>query len=90
MLQLITLQSINDYVIFFEKLHKIIPEDQALLNLINQLKNIENGCKCQRKARYRHAQNNISFYISNIKSERLEQLKKEYATENFKFELLTS
>lgn len=90
MLQLITIQSTNDYVIFFEKLHKILPEDQALLNLINQLKNIENGCKCQRRARYRHTQNNISFYISNIKPEHLEQLKKEYTTENFKFELLTS
>ena len=90
MLQLITLQSVNDYVIFFEKLRKMIPEDQALLNLINQLKNIENGCKCQRRARYRSAQNNISFYISNIKPDHLEQLKKEYGTENLKFEFLTS
>lgn len=90
MLQLITLQSVNDYVIFFEKLHKIIPQDQALLNLINQLKNIENGCKCQRRARYRNTQNNISFYVSNIKPDHLDQIKKEYTTENFKFELLTS
>ena len=90
MLQLITLQSVNDYVIFFEKLHAIKSEDQTLLNLINQLKNIENGCKCQRRARYRNTQNNISFYVSNIKPEHLDQIKKEYTTENFKFELLTS
>lgn len=90
MLQLTIIQSVGDYVMFFERLHKIIPEDQALLNLINQLKNIENGCKCQRRARYRNTQNNISFYVSNIKPEHLEQIKKEYTAENFKFELLTS
>lgn len=88
MLQLITIQSVNDYVSFFERLRKIIPQDQALLNLINQLKNIENGCKCQRRARYRSAQNNTSFYISNIKPDQLDELKKEYATENFKFDAL--
>lgn len=90
MLQLKIIQNINDYIEFFEKLKQHLPQDQDLINIINQLKNIENGCRCQRRNRYNHARTTIDNYIKNIDKNIIAQLIATYSAENFKFEPLTS
>lgn len=90
MLQELTIKTRNEYSDFFSKLEELIPQDQAVKQIKNCLFNLENGCSCKRKNRYKTCGNQIQFYTSNIESILIEKLKTIYQTENFKFEFLIS
>jgi hypothetical protein len=90
MLQQLILKTSSDYADFFKKLATLKPEDQAVKQIINSLFNLENGCACKRKSRYKNCGNQIQFYLSNLETTYTDQLKALYQTENFKFEFLIS
>jgi hypothetical protein len=90
MLQQLILKTSSDYTAFFNKLSTLKPEDQAVKQILNSLFNLENGCSCKRKGRYKNCGNQIEFYLSNLETTFIDQLKALYQTENFKFEFLIS
>ena len=90
MLQQLILKTSADYADFFNKLLTLKPEDHGIKQILNSLFNLEKGCACKRKARYRSCGNEIQFYLSNLEDNYIEQLKKIYQTQNFKFEFLIS
>jgi hypothetical protein len=90
MLQQLTLKTSSDYTTFFNKLSSLKPEDQAIKQILNSLFNLENGCACKRKVRYRNCGNEIQFYLSNLETTYIDELKALYQIENFNFEFLIS
>jgi len=90
MLQQLILKTSSEYTDFFNKLSAIKPEDQTIKQILNSLFNLENGCACKRKGRYKSVGNQIQFYTSNLEIVDIEQLKNIYQTENLKFEFLIS
>lgn len=90
MLQQLILKTNSEYTDFFNKLSVIKSEDQTIKQILNSLFNLESGCACKRKARYRSIGNQIQFYTSNLEMVDIEQLKNIYQTENLKFEFLIS
>jgi len=90
MLQQLTLKTSSDYTTFFNKLSSLKPEDQAIKQILNSLFNLENGCACKRKVRYRNCGNEIQFYLSNLETTYIDELKASYQIENFNFEFLIS
>jgi hypothetical protein len=90
MLQQLILKTSSEYTDFFNKLSAIKPEDQTIKQILNSLFNLENGCACKRKGRYKNCGNQIQFYLSNLEVTYIDQLKALYQIENFKFEFLIS
>lgn len=85
MLHIIELKTSIDYLNFFQKIKILLPNDQALDDIISSIIHLESGCKCGRSSRYNTARNKISFYLTNLPLNILEDLKKQYDTENFQF-----
>ena len=90
MLQQLILKTRAEYTDFFNKLSVIKPEDQVVKQILNSLFNLDNGCACKRKGRYKSTGNQIQFYISNLEITDIEQLKNIYQTENLEFQFLIS
>jgi hypothetical protein len=88
MLQLIEIRAQEEYKVLFNKINSHSPSNQVLIILEN-LNNINNGCKCSFKRRLNHCNNLIKNYINLIDSELHAFLKREYETQNFKFLDLT-
>jgi hypothetical protein len=90
MLQQLILKTSSDYTNLFNELASLKPEDQAIKQILNSIFNLQNGCACKRRERYKNCNNEIQFYLSNLETTYIDQLKASYKTENFKFEFLIS
>ena len=82
------IKTVPEYVNFFEKLLTISPQDDFVKDILELLRNLEAGCKCQRGNRYRFAKEKILNYLANINQDSLSQLKTIFNTNDFKFEEL--
>lgn len=82
------LKTVPEYLNFFEKLLTILPQDESIKDILEILRNLENGCRCQRGNRYRIAKEKIIYYISSINQNALSQFKNTFDVNDFKFDEL--